>query len=99
MGVPSPKLVSWNLTRRCNLACGHCYLDAVQRKSEAPGELSAAEALDVVNQIAAAAPGAMLVLTGGEPLLRADLAELVAAAACLGLMPVVGTNGVMLDER
>lgn len=99
MDAPASKLVSWNLTRRCNLACGHCYLDAVQRKGEAPGELATAEALDVVRQIAAAAPGAMLVLTGGEPLLRPDLAELVAAAARLGLMPVVGTNGVMLDAR
>lgn len=93
------QLVSWNLTRRCNLACGHCYLDAVQRKSEAPGELTTVEALRVVQQIAAAAPGAMLVLTGGEPLLRPDLAELVAAAARIGLMPVIGTNGVMLDGR
>jgi radical SAM protein with 4Fe4S-binding SPASM domain len=99
MRAPAPQLVSWNLTRRCNLACGHCYLDAVQRKNEAPGELTTAEALQVVGQIASAARGAMLVLTGGEPLLRSDLAELVAAAARLGLMPVVGTNGVMLDER
>lgn len=99
MDTPAPKLVSWNLTRRCNLACGHCYLDAAQRKSEAPGELSTAEALDVVRQIAAAAPGAMLVLTGGEPLLRTDLLDLVEEASGKGLMPVVGTNGVMLDEK
>lgn len=97
MDAPALRLVSWNLTRRCNLACGHCYLDAVRRKSEAPGELSAAEALDVVSQIAAAAPGAMLVLTGGEPLLRPDLCELVEQAGRKGLLPVIGTNGVMLD--
>ncbi|MCZ7561445.1 MAG: radical SAM protein [Burkholderiaceae bacterium] len=71
--MSAPQLVSWNLTRRCNLACGHCYLDAVQRKSEAPGELSTEAALRVIDEIAGAAPGAMLVLTGGEPLLRADL--------------------------
>ncbi|MBI3372203.1 MAG: radical SAM protein [Betaproteobacteria bacterium] len=99
MNAPTPKLVSWNLTRRCNLACGHCYLDAVQRKSEAPGELTSAEALDAVSQIATAAPGAMLVLTGGEPLLRKDLLSLVQEASGKGLIPVVGTNGVLLDEE
>jgi radical SAM protein with 4Fe4S-binding SPASM domain len=97
--APALDLVSWNLTRRCNLACGHCYLDAVQRKSEAPGELTTSEALDVVAQIAEAAPGAMLVLTGGEPLLRSDLAALIEAASRSRLLPVIGTNGVLLDEK
>jgi radical SAM protein with 4Fe4S-binding SPASM domain len=96
--VAAPQLVSWNLTRRCNLACGHCYLDAVQRKSETPGELATGEALDVIDQLAAAAPEAMLVLTGGEPLLRPDLDALVGAASRAGLMPVIGTNGVLLDD-
>lgn len=96
--MAEPQLVSWNLTRRCNLACGHCYLDAVQRKSEAPGELSTEEARRVVAQIAEAAPGAMLVLTGGEPLLRGDLLLLVTYAQDRGLMPVVGTNGLLLDR-
>ncbi|WP_127477740.1 radical SAM/SPASM domain-containing protein [Sulfurivermis fontis] len=95
--APQPQLISWNLTRVCNLACSHCYLDAVQRRIEAPDELSTAEALDVMAQIAAVAPGAMLVLTGGEPLLRRDLNELVAQAAQGGLMPVIGTNGTLLD--
>jgi radical SAM protein with 4Fe4S-binding SPASM domain len=93
-----PLIVSWNLTRLCNLACGHCYLDAAQRRREAHDELSTAEALAVVGEVAAVAPGAMLVLTGGEPLLRRDLAALVAAAAATGLMPVVGTNGTLLDD-
>lgn len=99
MDAPAPQLVSWNLTRRCNLACGHCYLDAVQRKSEAPGELTTGEALGVVGQIAETAPGAMLVLTGGEPLLRKDFLSLVQEASGKGLIPVVGTNGVLLDEE
>jgi radical SAM protein with 4Fe4S-binding SPASM domain len=93
----TPKLVSWNLTRRCNLACGHCYLDAVQRKRDCGDELVIEEAVHLVEEIAELAPGAMLVLTGGEPLLRRDLDEIVAAAAALDLMPVIGTNGVLLD--
>lgn len=95
----TPQLVSWNLTRVCNLACGHCYLDAVQRRREAPDELSTKEALRTVRQIAEAAPGAMLVLTGGEPLLRRDLMSIVAEAAQCDLMPVIGTNGTLLDAR
>jgi radical SAM protein with 4Fe4S-binding SPASM domain len=90
------QLVSWNLTRRCNLACGHCYLDAVQRKSESADELSSVEALRVVDQIAATAAGAMLVMTGGEPLLRKDLCTLVGRASAQGLLVVVGTNGSLL---
>lgn len=95
--MATPTLVSWNLTRRCNLACGHCYLDAVQRRSECGDELDDAEAKSLIAEIAALAPGAMLVLTGGEPLLRRDLPELVATAARTGLMPVIGTNGILLD--
>lgn len=95
--APEPQLISWNLTRVCNLACGHCYLDAVQRRREAPDELNTEEALAIVDDIAALAPGAMLVLTGGEPLLRRDLDLLVARAAGRELMPVIGTNGSLLD--
>jgi len=94
---PAPYIVSWNLTSRCNLVCAHCYLDAVQRKSEARDELDSDEALAVIGELARMATGAMLVLTGGEPLLRPDLARLVQAAAAGGLMPVVGTNGTLLD--
>ncbi|MBI2314031.1 MAG: radical SAM protein [Betaproteobacteria bacterium] len=92
-----PMIVSWNLTRRCNLTCGHCYLDAVQRKRETPDELNTEEACGVIEQIAELAPGAMLVMTGGEPLIRRDLPVLVEAAAKLGLMPVIGTNGTLLS--
>ncbi|MDP2810131.1 MAG: radical SAM protein [Rhodocyclaceae bacterium] len=95
--MPAPHLISWNLTRRCNLACGHCYLDAVQRKSEASDELTLPEVARVIDEIAEFAPGAMLVLTGGEPLLRRDLDDIVEHAAGMGLMPVVGTNGILLD--
>jgi len=96
--MATPTLISWNLTRRCNLACGHCYLDAVQRKSDCGDELSTTEAVPLVAEIAELAPGAMLVLTGGEPLLRRDLDDIVVVAADAGLMPVIGTNGLLLNE-
>ena len=99
MSAPAPMLVSWNLTRACNLACSHCYLDALQRRREPAGELGTAEACAVIEQIAELAPGAMLVLSGGEPLLRRDLETLVAQAVTRGLAPVIGTNGTLLTDR
>jgi radical SAM protein with 4Fe4S-binding SPASM domain len=80
------------LTRACNLACGHCYLNAEQRRSGGPEEADTATACAIVGEIADCAPGAMLVVTGGEPLLRPDLDGIVARAARAGLMPVIGTN-------
>ena len=88
-----PYVISWNLTTRCNLRCRHCYIDASRAM---PGELSAREALRVVDGIAEVNPESILILTGGEPLLRPDLDEIVAAAAARGLVVVLGTNGTGL---
>ncbi len=92
-----PRLVSWNVTRRCNLSCAHCYLEADSRSS-GKGEMTTLEAIELIDQLAALCPGAMLVFSGGEPLMRADLSSLVAHAAGSGLMPVLGTNGVLLND-
>lgn len=95
----APRLVSWNVTRRCNLHCPHCYLDASARAS-GQDELTTAEGRRFINQLADLCPGAMLVFSGGEPLLRPDLGDLISYAARRGLMPVLGSNGVLLtDER
>lgn len=91
-----PYLISWNVTQRCNLRCPHCYIDATQ--AAAPGELDTAEALRVIDDIAALAPGAMLIFSGGEPLLRPDLLLLLRQAADRGLMALVGSNGTLLTE-
>ncbi|MDD5556967.1 MAG: radical SAM protein [bacterium] len=87
-------IISWNVTRACNLRCAHCYRDAGAR---APDELAADEALRLVDEIARAG-FAVLILSGGEPLLRADLCDLVSRAARRGLRPVLGTNGTLLDR-
>lgn len=91
-----PYLVAVNLTRRCNLACAHCYMDAEQRGSAAAGELQYPELASLFAEIGSRAPGTILVLTGGEPLMRADLEDLVEAGARSGLRMVLGTNGVLL---
>jgi radical SAM protein with 4Fe4S-binding SPASM domain len=92
---PRPSLISWNLTRLCNLRCPHCYLSA-GRKGE--DELTTAECLALLEEMAGLGTE-MLILTGGEPLLRKDVYDLARAAADLGLWVVMGTNGVLLDER
>ncbi len=94
-----PFLVALNLTRRCNLNCAHCYLDAGTRESDNSGELTTAEVMALLDDIAALSDETMVVFTGGEPLLRADLTELVTHAAGLGLMAVLGSNGLGLNDR
>ncbi len=91
-GEWSPELVSWNTTTRCNLRCGHCYLTAGQ---EAPDELSFEEGCQLIDQLAAAGTR-MLILTGGEPLMRPDLVKLAGYASAAGLLVVLGTNGMLL---
>ncbi len=92
----APYLIALNLTERCNLACAHCYLDAKVLKEGAVDELSTTDLKRVLGEIAQVGPEAMVVLTGGEPMLRRDLPELAAHASGLGLMVVVGTNGMLL---
>jgi len=91
-------LIAINLTSRCNLACAHCYMDAATRLDGAPNELSTEEVKGVLDQIASRSNETMVVLTGGEPLLRRDLEQLVEHGSRLGLSIVAGTNGVLLDR-
>ena len=95
----APFLVALNLTRRCNLACAHCYLDAGARRQRNDAELVTAEVAAVLDGIAALGGETMVVLTGGEPLLRPDLEAIARHAAGRGLMVVVGTNGTVLKAR
>ncbi len=100
-----PYVVSWNLTYRCNLACEHCYLDAggtpqVRTENFADrSELGTEECFRVIDELAAFAPECLTILTGGEPLLRRDILEIVQRAAERGLWVVVGTNGVRITEN
>ena len=100
-----PYVVSWNLTYRCNLACEHCYLDAggtpqVGTENFADrSELNTEECFKVIDELAAFAPECVTILTGGEPLLRRDILEIVRRAAERGLWVVVGTNGVSITEN
>ncbi len=90
--------ISWNLTKRCNLNCDHCYLDADFRGGVRTDELSTEECFRVIDQIAEVNPNAFLILTGGEPLLRPDIYEIVRYAANKKFMVVLGTNGTMINH-
>ncbi len=103
-GFARPYVVSWNLTYRCNLACEHCYLDAGPAKVRSPAfadrsELSTEQCFRVVDEIAAFAPESVTILTGGEPLLRRDILEIVRYGVAQGLWIVIGTNGVKITEN
>ena len=89
-------VVVWNTTKQCNLYCEHCY--AAADCEGASNELSTAEAKGLIDDLAAfGAP--VLLFSGGEPLVRDDLAELVAYAAAAGVRPVLSTNGTLLTRE
>ncbi len=90
---PPPRLVSWNVTGRCHLACPHCYIDASSRTGA--DDLDTAGALAVVETLAAAGRP-LLILSGGEPLLRDDLEVIAARASEAGLSVALGTSGTRL---
>lgn len=86
------KIVSWNTTNACNLYCAHCYRGSGQ---EAAGELSNAEGMKLIDDIARAG-FQIMIFSGGEPLLREDIFDLISHAREVGLRPVLGTNGTLL---
>ena len=88
-------IVSWMTTNQCNLKCVHCYQDAEEATDR---ELSTDEAKKMIDEIAKAG-FKIMIFSGGEPLLRPDIYELVAHAASCGLRPVFGTNGTLITDE
>ncbi|MFA4825791.1 MAG: radical SAM protein [Methanoregula sp.] len=87
-------VVFWNLTDRCNLSCTHCYSRSGPGRTT-EGELSTTEAFGVIDDLAAM--GVPLILfTGGEPLMRADIWELAMHARSRGLKMALSTNGTLI---
>ena len=92
---PPGPVVIWNLVRRCNLACQHCY--SVSADRDFPGELSTDEVFAVMADLRAFGVPA-LILSGGEPLLRPDIYEIADRAKALGFYTALSTNGTLVDE-
>ena len=88
-------VVVWNVSRRCNLHCLHCYTESKDRHY--PDELSHEEGKDLIDQLADFGVPVLL-LSGGEPLYRPDTLELARYAADKGLRVVLSTNGTMIRE-
>ena len=96
IAAPPPlRLVFWELTARCNLACRHCRAEA--REAAVAGELTSAEVCRVAADIRSAADP-ILVLTGGEPLARPDLFDLARTCTQLFSRVALATNGTLVDD-
>lgn len=89
-----PFIVTYSITRRCNLKCRHCYS---QGGKEGKHELSPIIAKDVVKQIAGIG-SRIIIFDGGEPLMREDIFELISFAKIMGLSTVLGTNGTLITR-
>lgn len=112
-----PHVISWNLTKACNLLCSHCYLptNSIQQfnptnhsiiksgqtqctTQDIKDELDTNNALKVIDEIAELNPNIILILTGGEPLLREDLFDLSRYASRKGMMVLLGTNACLINN-
>ncbi|MBP1449442.1 MAG: radical SAM protein, partial [Thermoproteus sp.] len=93
--APLRPAVTWNITRRCNLKCLHCYIDAGGPDAR---ELSTEEAMDVVDQMAEVGTP-MAIFSGGEPLMRPDLFDVAAYAGSKGIKLVISTNGTLITRE
>ncbi len=91
---PPGPVVIWNLIRRCNLTCKHCY--SISADKDFAGELSTAEVYAVMDQLKAFRVPA-LILSGGEPLLRPDIFEISARAKSMGFFTALSSNGTLID--
>ena len=94
--MKAPRIIAWEITRSCNLACAHCR--AAAQCEPYAGELSLDECKRVIDDIASITDP-ILILTGGEPLMRADIWDIVDYAHEKGLHPVIGTNGTLIDDE
>jgi len=92
---PPGPVVIWNLVRRCNLACRHCY--SISGNVDFPGELTTEEVCRTLADLKAYRVPA-LILSGGEPLMRSDILDISRRGKELGLYLALSTNGTLIDD-
>ena len=88
-------MVIWNLIRRCNLNCKHCY--SISADTDFPGELSTDEILTTMADLRSFGVP-VLILSGGEPLLRSDVFEVSRQAKAMGFYVGLSSNGTLIDD-
>lgn len=89
-------MIAWEVTRRCNLNCLHCR--AAAEKGPYQGELDTKECFSFIDEVASFSRP-VVILTGGEPLLREDIFEIAAYGNNKGLRMVMAVNGTLLDSQ
>lgn len=92
---PPGPVVIWNLVRRCNLTCKHCY--SISADKNFPGELNTQQVFDVMDDLKQFHVP-VLILSGGEPLMRDDIFDISKRARDLGFYVGLSTNGTLIDE-
>jgi len=93
---PLPRLIAWEVTRTCNLSCIHCRAASVDKPY--PNEFTTEECLKLLDGVVAFA-SPIMILTGGEPLLRPDIFEIASYGSEKGLRMVMATNGLLIDPE
>jgi heme d1 biosynthesis protein len=94
LAAPTGPVVIWNLIRRCNLTCKHCYATSADR--DFSGELDRHEVLRVMEDLKRFGVP-VLILSGGEPLMRPDIYDLSAHAKDMGFYVGLSSNGTLID--
>jgi len=96
LGSQRKPVVVWNITRRCNMLCGHCYSDSTAKLY--PGELSLQQCIEVIDDLADYQVPAVI-LSGGEPMLHPHFFDLAGYGIARGLRIMVSTNGTRIDTH
>ena len=94
--IPPLRLIAWEVTRACNLACKHCRAEACENPDE--NELTTAEAKQLISSFPETGKP-IIIFTGGDPMMRADIYELLAYAKSLGLVCAFSPNGTLITEK
>lgn len=117
-----PHVISWNLTKSCNLFCAHCYLptNSLYQSNNGPDQIDISQCTEqnpilksdksskeldtetvyrIIDEIAGINPNLILILTGGEPLVRKDIYDIAKHASKKGMMVVLGTNACLIDDN
>ncbi|KAF0117931.1 MAG: radical SAM domain-containing protein [bacterium] len=90
------KMIAWEVTRSCNLSCIHCRASA--ERGPYPGEFSTEECLRLIDDIVGFS-NPVIILTGGEPMMRKDIFEIAEYGTQKGLRMVMAPNGTLIDEE
>ncbi len=93
---PPGPVVIWNLVRRCNLTCKHCY--SISADTDFPNELNTRQVFEVMEDLKQFRVP-VLILSGGEPLLRPDIYDIAHRAKAMGFYTALSTNGTLIDNH